>query len=143
MQQAIDPAKDVDGLSPADVGFMSRGHPVFPAGHALRIVELLVQSEVPIEGADVCVVGRGDLVGMPLAIVLAQRTRPRERHRDDLPHEDARHRRAHGACRHRHRGRRQGEMIAADMVKPGATVIDVRRTGRPAAAWSATSISRA
>ncbi|HEX5951338.1 MAG TPA: bifunctional 5,10-methylenetetrahydrofolate dehydrogenase/5,10-methenyltetrahydrofolate cyclohydrolase, partial [Actinomycetota bacterium] len=73
VQQAVDPTKDVDGLNPTNVGFMSRGHPVFLPATPFGIVELLVRSNVPIEGADVCVVGRGDLVGMPLAIMLAQR----------------------------------------------------------------------
>ena len=131
VQQAIDPSKDVDGLNPTNVGFMSRGHPVFLPATPFGIVELLVRSEVPIEGADVCVVGRGDLVGMPLAIMLAQR------------HERANatvticHTRTRDIAAHTSRAdiviaaAGKAEMITADMVKPGATVIDVGTNRAP------------
>ncbi|HEX5950302.1 MAG TPA: bifunctional methylenetetrahydrofolate dehydrogenase/methenyltetrahydrofolate cyclohydrolase, partial [Actinomycetota bacterium] len=112
-------------------GFMSRGHPVFLPATPFGIVELLVRSEVPIEGADVCVVGRGDLVGMPLAIMLAQR------------HERANatvticHTRTRDIAAHTSRAdiviaaAGRAEMITADMVKPGATVIDVGTNRAP------------
>lgn len=125
VQQAIDTSKDVDGLNPTNVGFLSRGHPVFLPATPFGIVELLVRSQVPIEGANVCVVGRGDLVGMPLAIMLAQRN-DRANATVTICHTRTRdigeHTRmadilvaAVGKAR----------MITADMVKPGATVIDV------------------
>jgi len=125
VQQAIDPSKDVDGLNPTNVGFLSRGHPVFLPATPFGIVELLVRSQIPIEGANVCVVGRGDLVGMPLAIMLAQRNE-RGNATVTICHTKTRdigeHTRmadiliaAVGRAR----------MITADMVKPGATVIDV------------------
>ncbi|HEU4356394.1 MAG TPA: bifunctional 5,10-methylenetetrahydrofolate dehydrogenase/5,10-methenyltetrahydrofolate cyclohydrolase [Actinomycetota bacterium] len=131
VQQAIDPAKDVDGLNPTNVGFMGRGHPVFLPATPFGIVELLVRSDVTIEGADVCVVGRGDLVGMPLAIMLAQR------------HDRANatvticHTRTRDIASHTSRAdiviaaAGKAEMITADMVKPGATVIDVGTNRAP------------
>ncbi len=131
VQQAISTEKDVDGLNPTNVGFMSRGHPVFLPATPYGIVELLVRSQIPIEGQDVCIVGRGDLVGMPLAIMLAQR------------HERANatvtlcHTRTRDIASHTRRAdilvaaAGKAEMITADMVKPGATVIDVGTNRAP------------
>lgn len=131
VQQAIDPTKDVDGLNPTNVGFLSRGHPVFLPATPYGIVELLVRSGTPIAGADVCVVGRGDLVGMPLAIMLAQR------------HDRANatvticHTRTRDIASHTARAdivvaaAGKAEMITGDMVKPGATVIDVGTNRAP------------
>ncbi len=131
VQRAISTEKDVDGLNPTNVGFMSRGHPVFLPATPYGIVELLVRSEIPIEGQDVCIVGRGDLVGMPLAIMLAQR------------HERANatvtlcHTRTRDIASHTRRAdilvaaAGKAEMITADMVKPGATVIDVGTNRAP------------
>lgn len=131
VQRAISTEKDVDGLNPTNVGFMSRGHPVFLPATPYGIVELLVRSRIPIEGQDVCIVGRGDLVGMPLAIMLAQR------------HERANatvtlcHTRTRDIASHTRRAdilvaaAGRAEMITADMVKPGATVIDVGTNRAP------------
>jgi methylenetetrahydrofolate dehydrogenase (NADP+)/methenyltetrahydrofolate cyclohydrolase len=131
VQRAISTEKDVDGLNPTNVGFMSRGHPVFLPATPYGIVELLVRSEIPIEGQDVCIVGRGDLVGMPLAIMLAQR------------HERANatvtlcHTKTRDIASHTRRAdilvaaAGRAEMITADMVKPGATVIDVGTNRAP------------
>ncbi len=131
VQRAISTEKDVDGLNPTNVGFMSRGHPVFLPATPYGIVELLVRSQIPIEGQDVCIVGRGDLVGMPLAIMLAQR------------HERANatvtlcHTRTRDVASHTRRAdilvaaAGKAEMITADMVKPGATVIDVGTNRAP------------
>jgi methylenetetrahydrofolate dehydrogenase (NADP+)/methenyltetrahydrofolate cyclohydrolase len=128
VQQAVDPAKDVDGLNPrARVHVRSSVFSATPFG----IVELLVRSETPIAGADVCVVGRGDLVGMPLAIMLAQR------------HDRANatvticHTKTRDIASHTIRAdivvaaAGKAEMITADMVKPGATVIDVGTNRAP------------
>lgn len=131
VQRAISTEKDVDGLNPTNVGFMSRGHPVFLPATPYGIVELLVRSQIPIEGQDVCIVGRGDLVGMPLAIMLAQR------------HERANatvtlcHTRTRDIASHTRRAdilvaaAGRAEMITAEMVKPGATVIDVGTNRAP------------
>jgi methylenetetrahydrofolate dehydrogenase (NADP+)/methenyltetrahydrofolate cyclohydrolase len=131
VQRAISTEKDVDGLNPTNVGFMSRGHPVFLPATPYGIVELLVRSGIPIEGQDVCIVGRGDLVGMPLAIMLAQR------------HERANatvtlcHTKTRDIASHTRRAdilvaaAGRAEMITADMVKPGATVIDVGTNRAP------------
>lgn len=131
VQRAISTEKDVDGLNPTNVGFMSRGHPVFLPATPYGIVELLVRSQVPIEGQDVCIVGRGDLVGMPLAIMLAQR-HDRANATVTLCHTKTR-----DIASHTRRAdilvaaAGRAEMITADMVKPGATVIDVGTNRAP------------
>lgn len=124
-QSAIDPSKDVDGLHPMNVGLMVRGEPAFPPATPYGIVELLLRSGVRLDGAEVVVVGYGELVGAPLSIMLAQdsirgnatvtishvRTRDLATHtrRADILVAAA------GAP----------ELITADMVKPGAVVVDV------------------
>lgn len=125
VQTTIDPGKDVDGLHPLNVGLMVRGDPSFPPATPYGIVELLLRSGVELEGAEVVVVGYGDLVGAPLSIMLAQdsirgnatvtichiKTRDLASHtrRADILVAAA--------------GRPQ--LVTADMVKPGAVVIDV------------------
>ncbi len=125
IQTTIDPNKDVDGLHPLNVGLMVRGEPSFPPATAYGIVELLLRSGVELDGAEVVVVGYGELVGAPLSIMLAQdsirgnatvtichiRTRDLAAHTRQADILIA----AAGAA----------EMVTADMVKPGAVVIDV------------------
>lgn len=125
IQQAVSPTKDVDGLNPANVGSMARGRPVFFPATPYGIVELLVRSGVDIPGSDVVIVGRGDLVGMPLAIMLAQRT-DRANATVTLCHtrtrDLARHTRAADILV---AATGKARLITADMVKAGAAVIDV------------------
>lgn len=125
VHEAILPEKDVDGLTPVNVGRMVRGEPTFLPCTPLGIVELLVRSGITIERADVVVVGRGALVGMPLAIMLAQKA-PNANATVTLCHTGTRNLLAHtrraeilvvGVGRPR--------MVTADMVMPGATVVDV------------------
>ena len=125
LQTTIDPGKDVDGLHPLNVGLMVRGDPSFPPATPYGIVELLVRSGVPLEGAEVVVVGYGDLVGAPLSVMLSQ----------DSIRGNATvticHVRTRDVAAHTRRADilvaaagRPG-LITADMVKPGAVVIDV------------------
>jgi methylenetetrahydrofolate dehydrogenase (NADP+) / methenyltetrahydrofolate cyclohydrolase len=125
IQRAVSPSKDVDGLHPANLGSLARGRPVFFPATPYGIVELLIRSGVEIPGSDVVIVGRGELVGLPLALMLAQRT-DRANATVTLCHTKtrdlARHTRAAdilvaatGVAR----------LITADMVKVGAAVIDV------------------
>ena len=104
VQQTIDPAKDVDGLHPTNVGLMVRGEPAFPPATPYGIVELLLRSGVELEGAEVVVVGYGELVGAPLSIMLAQDSIRGNATVTLLPREDARPRRAHAPRRHPGRG---------------------------------------
>ena len=125
VHQAIDPSKDVDGLTPISVGRLVRGEPIFLPCTPLGIVELLVRLGVRIEHADVVIVGRGALVGMPLAIMLAQKS-PRANATVTLCHTGTR-----DLVRHTRRAEilvvaagRPG-IVTADMVMPGVTVVDV------------------
>jgi methylenetetrahydrofolate dehydrogenase (NADP+) / methenyltetrahydrofolate cyclohydrolase len=125
VQTTIDPAKDVDGLHPLNVGLMVRGDPSFPPATPFGIVELLLRSGIELEGAEVVVVGYGPLVGAPLSIMLAQDS-IRGNSTVTICHILTRDLAAHT--------RRadilvaatgKPQIIAADMVKPGAVVIDV------------------
>ena len=122
---AIAPEKDVDGLTPVSVGRMVRGEPIFLPCTPLGIVELLTRSGITIEHAEVVIVGRGALVGMPLAIMLAQK-QPNANATVTLCHTGTRDLTVHT---------RRAEIlvvaagrpgtISADMVMPGVTVVDV------------------
>ena len=125
VQNAISPEKDVDGLTPVSVGLMVRGEPIFLPCTPLGVIELLVRSGIKIEGAEVVIVGRGSLVGMPLAIMLSQKA-PNANATVTLCHTGTRDLSVHV---------RRAEIlvvaagrpntITADMVMPGATVVDV------------------
>jgi len=71
--EAIDPAKDVDGFHPVNVGRMMQRRPALLPCTPAGIVELLVREGVKISGARVCVVGRSNIVGRPVAELLLQR----------------------------------------------------------------------
>jgi methylenetetrahydrofolate dehydrogenase (NADP+)/methenyltetrahydrofolate cyclohydrolase len=125
VHEALDPSKDVDGLTPVSVGRMVRGEPIFLPCTPLGIVELLVRSGVQIEHAEVVIVGRGALVGMPLAIMLAQKA-PRANATVTICHTGTRN-----LVPHTRRADilvvaagRPGT-VTAEMVMPGATVVDV------------------
>jgi methylenetetrahydrofolate dehydrogenase (NADP+) / methenyltetrahydrofolate cyclohydrolase len=128
---AISPQKDVDGLTPVSVGRMVRGDETFLPCTPLGIVEMLVRSGITIEHAEVTIVGRGALVGMPLSIMLAQKA----------PHANATVTLCHTGTRDLIVHTRRAEIlvvavgrpgtITADMVMPGATVIDVAVNRQP------------
>jgi len=117
----IDPAKDVDGLTPVSAGLLAKGRPGLRPCTPLGVMELLDRHDVPLEGAEAVVVGRSDLVGKPLAQLLLARhatvTICHSRTRD-LPE----------VCRRADVlvaavGRPQ--MVQGDWVKEGAVVVDV------------------
>ena len=119
----IDPAKDADGLHPTNLGWLVLGKeaplPCTPYG----IVELLRRHDVPIAGADVVVVGRGITVGRPLGLLLTRRS---ENATVTLCHTGTTDLAAHvrGADIVVAAAGVPG-IITADMVKPGAAVLDV------------------
>jgi methylenetetrahydrofolate dehydrogenase (NADP+)/methenyltetrahydrofolate cyclohydrolase len=125
VHEAILPEKDVDGLTPVNVGRMVRGEPTFLPCTPLGIVELLVRSGIGIERSDVVIVGRGALVGMPLAIMLAQKA----------PNANATVTLCHTGTRDLAGHTRRADIlvvaagrpgaITADMVSPETTVVDV------------------
>jgi methylenetetrahydrofolate dehydrogenase (NADP+)/methenyltetrahydrofolate cyclohydrolase len=118
---AVDPAKDVDGFHPVNVGFLSTQRPGLVPCTPAGIVEILKRSNVPIPGQEAVVVGRSDIVGKPTAMLLingnATVTVCHSKTRD-LP----------GVCRRADilvAAIGRAGMITRDFVKPGATVIDV------------------
>jgi methylenetetrahydrofolate dehydrogenase (NADP+) / methenyltetrahydrofolate cyclohydrolase len=119
----VDPDKDADGLHPTNLGWLVLGKaaplPCTPHG----IVELLRRHDVPIAGAELCVVGRGVTVGRPLGLLLTRRT---ENATVTLCHTGTRDLAAHvrGADIVVAAAGVPG-IITADMVKPGAAVLDV------------------
>ena len=121
--EAIDPAKDADGLHPMNLGRLVAGYeaplPCTPRG----IVELINHYKIPLSGAEVVVIGRGLTVGRPLGLLL---TRKQENATVTLTHTGTKDLAAHT--------RRADIVIAAigkahflkaEMIKPGATVLDV------------------
>ncbi len=71
--EATDPAKDVDGFHPINVGRLWSGQPGFVPCTPLGVIELLQREKIPIEGAEAVVVGRSDIVGRPMAALLLHR----------------------------------------------------------------------
>ena len=123
---SVSPAKDVDGFNPVNVGKLMLGDqtgfkPCTPAG----IVELLVRSGVNTEGAEVVVLGRGNIVGKPMAAMLCQKHK-NANSTVTICHSATRDIKAH--CRRADvliAAMGSPEFVKADMVKPGAVVMDV------------------
>ncbi len=118
---AIDPMKDVDGFHPANAGFLLQGRPTLVAATPSGVMEILRHYEVELEGARAVVVGRSNIVGKPMALLLLA--------------ENATVTLAHSRTRDLGALVREADvvvaavgragMITAEMVRPGATVIDV------------------
>jgi methylenetetrahydrofolate dehydrogenase (NADP+)/methenyltetrahydrofolate cyclohydrolase len=121
LTECIDPAKDVDGLTPISAGLLAKGRPGLRPCTPLGVMELLRRHDVELKGAEAVVVGRSDLVGKPVAaLLLAQHATVTICH--------SRTRDLGEVCR------RADVLIAAvgvpglvqgDWVKDGAVVIDV------------------
>lgn len=118
---AVDPGKDVDGFHPVNVGFLSTQRPGLVPCTPAGVIEILRRSNIPIAGQEVVVVGRSDIVGKPVAMLLlnanATVTVCHSKTRD-LPE----------VCRRADilvAAIGRAGMITRDFVKPGATVIDV------------------
>jgi methylenetetrahydrofolate dehydrogenase (NADP+)/methenyltetrahydrofolate cyclohydrolase len=119
--EAIAPAKDVDGIHPVNAGRLYLGRPTLVPGTPLGIMRMLDEYEIPLEGARAVVIGRSAIVGKPMAHLLLQRnatvtichsrTQDLERHTLDADVLVAAVGRTH--------------LVSPDMVKAGATVIDV------------------
>ena len=121
----IDPDKDVDGFHPVNVGRLVIGEEVFPPCTPAGIQELIVRSGTPTEGAEVVVVGRSNIVGKPISIMMLQKkaganatvTVCHTRTRDMAAHTSRADILIVAAGK--------PKAVTAEMVKPGAVVIDV------------------
>jgi len=123
IQCAIDPRKDVDGLHPDNLGRLAMGRARFIPATPYGVVELLKRSGTPLDGARVTVVGRSNLVGRPVAILLSQRDCNATVTLCHTGTKDlAEHTRAADVVVSAAGAR---NTITGDMLKPGATVIDV------------------
>jgi methylenetetrahydrofolate dehydrogenase (NADP+)/methenyltetrahydrofolate cyclohydrolase len=118
---AVSPEKDVDGFHPMNVGYLSTQRPGLVPCTPAGIMEILRRSDIPVAGAEAVVVGRSDIVGKPVAMLLlnanATVTVCHSKTRD-LP----------GVCRRADilvAAIGKSGMITPDFVRPGATVIDV------------------
>jgi methylenetetrahydrofolate dehydrogenase (NADP+)/methenyltetrahydrofolate cyclohydrolase len=118
---AVDPAKDVDGFHPMNVGYLSTQRPGLVPCTPAGVMEILKRSRIPVAGQEAVVVGRSDIVGKPVAMLLingnATVTVCHSR-THDLP----------GVCRRADilvAAIGRAGMITREFVKPGATVIDV------------------
>jgi len=118
---AVDPAKDVDGFHPVNVGFLSTQRPGLVPCTPAGVIEILKRSNIPIAGQEAVVVGRSDIVGKPVAMLLlnanATVTVCHSKTRDLAE-----------VCRRADilvAAIGRAGMITRDFVKPGATVIDV------------------
>lgn len=124
-QERVSPGKDVDGLHPVSAGRLLRGDPLFVPATPLGVQVLLSEYEIPVAGADVVIVGRSQLVGRPLALLLTLKGQGANA-TVTMCHTGTRDLSAHTT-------RADIVVVAtgvphtltADMVKPGATVIDV------------------
>lgn len=119
--EAVDPAKDVDGFHPINVGHLVAGRPGLVACTPAGVMEILKRSGIAVEGANAVVVGRSDIVGKPMALLLL--------------HGSATVTICHSKTRELKETIRRADIVVAaigragmvttDHVRPGATVIDV------------------
>src|SRR5579864_9324887 len=118
---AVDPAKDVDGFHPMNVGFLSTQRPGLVPCTPAGVMEILRRSGLPVAGRQAVVVGRSDIVGKPVAMLLLNANAT----------VTVCHSKTHdlaGVCRRADilvAAIGRAGMITRDFVKPGATVIDV------------------
>ncbi len=119
----VDPAKDVDGLHPMNLGWLVLGRPAPLPCTPMGIVELLRRYDVPIAGARVCVLGRGLTVGRPLGLILTRRS---ENATVTLCHTGTKDLAAQTlAADIVVAAAGVPGMVTADMIAPGAVVLDV------------------
>ena len=119
--EAISPEKDVDGFHAENVGALMQGNPRFIPCTPYGVMKMLESANVPLKGAEVVIVGRSNIVGKPMAMLLLAKsctvTICHSQSRDLAFHT----RRADILVAAVGRAK----MITGDMIKPGATVIDV------------------
>jgi methylenetetrahydrofolate dehydrogenase (NADP+)/methenyltetrahydrofolate cyclohydrolase len=119
--EGVDPAKDVDGFHPLNVGKLVAGRPTLVACTPAGVMEILRRSNIPLEGANAVVMGRSDIVGKPMALLLI--------------HANATVTVSHSKTRDLKETVRRADIVVAamgraamvtpDYIRPGATVIDV------------------
>src|SRR5271156_3006829 len=119
--EAVSPAKDVDGFHPVNVGRLQAGQPALVPCTPAGMIQMLKRSNLPISGQNAVVIGRSDIVGKPISILLL--------------HENATVTICHSKTRDLGSYTRNADILVAaigrpgyvtpDLVKPGATILDV------------------
>jgi methylenetetrahydrofolate dehydrogenase (NADP+)/methenyltetrahydrofolate cyclohydrolase len=123
--RAVSPLKDVDGFGPESLGLLTAGHPRFLPCTPHGVQQLLVRNGVDLDGAHVAIVGRSNIVGKPLALMLMQKG----------PGANATVTVCHSRSRQLAEITRSADVVVvaigqarflkADMIRPGAVVVDV------------------
>ena len=131
---AVSPLKDVDGFGPESLGLLAAGRPRFLACTPFGVQQLLVRNGVALAGAHVVVVGRSNIVGRPLSLILSQKG------------VDATVTLCHSRSRDVASLTRAADIVVAaigklhylraDMVRPGAVVVDVGMNRTPEGKWA-------
>ncbi len=131
---AVSPLKDVDGFGPESLGLLAAGRPRFLACTPFGVQQLLVRNGVALAGAHVVVVGRSNIVGRPLSLILSQKG------------VDATVTLCHSRSRDVAALTRTADIVVAaigklhylraDMVRPGAVVVDVGMNRTPEGKWA-------
>jgi len=119
--RSIDPVKDVDGFHPINAGFLLLGRPTLPPATPAGIMELLREYEIELQGADAVVIGRSNIVGKPISLLLLAEHATVSITHSRTKNVAERVRAADVVVAAVGRA----ETVTAGMVKPGATVIDV------------------
>jgi len=128
---AIDPAKDVDGFCPENVGRLNLGLPTFISATPNGIMELLRRYEIDTEGKHCVVLGRSNIVGTPMAVLMSRNTNPGNA---TVTIAHSRTKNLAALCASADVlivAIGKTEFVTADMVKEGAVVIDVGQTRVP------------
>ncbi len=130
---AIDPKKDVDAFHPENVGLISQGRPRFLPCTPYGVQQMLVRHGIVTAGKHVVVVGRSDIVGKPMALMLMQKAPPDASQK--AAGADATVTVVHSRTKNLADMTRQADIVivaigkarflTADMIKPGAVVVDV------------------
>jgi methylenetetrahydrofolate dehydrogenase (NADP+)/methenyltetrahydrofolate cyclohydrolase len=121
VQYCIDPYKDVEGVNPANIGFVFYGRPIIAPCTALSVLEILKHLGQTFEGRDVVIVGQGAIVGRPITLFLLQ----------EMATVTACHKATRDLARHTAQADvlivavGKPGLITGDMVKKGAVVIDI------------------
>jgi methylenetetrahydrofolate dehydrogenase (NADP+)/methenyltetrahydrofolate cyclohydrolase len=131
---AVAPLKDVDGFGPTSLGLLAAGRPRFLACTPYGVLEILRRNSIPVSGKHVVIVGRSNIVGKPLSLMLSQKGT------------DATVTVCHSRTRNVGSFTRQADIVVmaigqadylkADMVKPQAVVIDVGMNRRADNTWA-------
>jgi methylenetetrahydrofolate dehydrogenase (NADP+)/methenyltetrahydrofolate cyclohydrolase len=129
--RAVTPLKDIDGFGPENLGLLTAGQPRYLPCTPAGVQQLLIRNDIPVDGRHVVIVGRSNIVGKPLALILMQKA----------PDANATVTVCHSRSRDIASLTRQADIVVmaigqahflkADMVRPGAVVIDVGQNALP------------